>query len=206
MTNTINKQFFYVQIRNSLFWGKLHEGQVEGLEALLNYWSSNYAERDDRWLAYILATAFHETAHTMQPIKEYGSDAYFRARYDMEGGNPRLAKTLGNIEPGDGARFAGRGYVQVTGRRNYADWTSRLEMSGVDLVEDPDLALRPDIAAAILFEGMMAGTFTGKRLVDFFRGEVSDWVGARRIINGTDKAQMIADYAHRFYAAISYTV
>jgi len=97
----------------------------------------------------------------MQPIKEYGSAAYFKRRYDIEGDNPRLAKSLGNLNPGDGAKYHGRGYVQITGRANYQDWKNR---SGKNLINNPDLALDPKTAIVIVFDGMMLGTFTGKTL------------------------------------------
>ena len=54
-------------------------------------------------------------------------------------------------------------------------------------------------------EGMILGTFTGKKLGDYFKGVKQDWEGARRIINGTDKKALIASYAQKYYAAISYT-
>ena len=90
------------------------------------------------WTAYALATAWHETAHSMQPIHEFGGPNYFFRRYDPQGQNPRLARQLGNTQPGDGVKFAGRGYVQLTGRANYAKAGVKL---GVDLIGKPDLAL-----------------------------------------------------------------
>ena len=88
----INRKFFFDTARLTLFDGGLRKPQVEGLTVLLNYWEKNHAAKDDRWLAYVLATAHHETDRRMQPIREYGSDAYFFRRYDIEGDNPRLAR------------------------------------------------------------------------------------------------------------------
>jgi putative chitinase len=147
----------------------------------------------------LLATAFHETAHTMSPLKERGGDRYFSRRYDPGGLNPKLARKLGNTWPGDGARFAGRGLVQITGRSNYR----RLgEWLGVDLEGNPELALQPYLAAEILKAGMGEGLFTGKRLSDYFTADADDPVGARRIVNGSDRAAEIAGYYRRFLAAL----
>jgi putative chitinase len=201
----INRKFFFSHARSTLFGGALAQSQVEGLSAILDYWEEKHAKNDDRWLAYILATAFHETDQKMQPIHEYGSVKYFDERYGPPpvGKNPSLAKQLGNTQQGDGARFHGRGYVQLTGRTNYADWKKRL---GIDLIGNPDLAATANAATKILLEGSILGTFTGKKLSNYFAPGKEDWVGARRIINGTDKANNIAGYGLKFYAAISYTV
>lgn len=155
------------------------------------------------WTAYALATAYHETAGTMQPIKEYGSHSYFTRRYDPRGNKPAIARQLGNTQPGDGAKYAGRGYVQLTGRRNYA---AMARVTGVDLVGFPDRAMEPKVAATILRHGMEHGTFTGKSLADYLprsgRASMEAFVAARRIINGTDKSRLIASYAGEFQAAL----
>lgn len=200
----INRKFFYDQARNGLFGGALSKSQVEGMEAILDYWEAKHSAKDDRWLAYMLATTFHETDRKMQPINEYGGSAYFERRYGPppKGQNPKLAKELGNNQQGDGDRFHGRGFVQLTGRSNYTDWASR---TGKNLVGNPDLALDLNIAIEILLEGSILGTFTGKKLKDYFNQNGEDWVNARRIINKLDKANNIAGYGKQFYAAISYT-
>ena len=202
MSGELNTEFFFMQVRSTLFDGVLRHAQVDGLNRLINAWNSKYKSYDDRWFAYALATAHHETDRKMQPITEYGGDKYFFSRYDIGGTNPVLAKRLGNTLPGDGARFCGRGYVQLTGRSNYADWEKRLKRP---LCAQPELALDPQLSAEILLEGMKLGTFTGKRFADYFAGTRADWRGARRIINGTDKAELIASYGLKYYAAISYT-
>jgi putative chitinase len=205
MATAINRKFFFSQITHSLVGGKLTQKFVEGAGALLDYWERSHAQEDDRWLAYALATAFHETAATMQPIKEYGGDKYFHKMYDIQGARPAVAKRLGNLTPGDGKKFPGRGYVQLTGKTNYQKWTVKLNMSGVNLVTNPEKAMDPKIASAILFEGMIEGSFTSRRLNQYFNKQTTDWVGARAIINGKDRAQMIAIYGQKFYASISYT-
>lgn len=200
--SVINRVFFFNQVRNDLFGGALKAKQVEGLTGLLDYWESNYSRKDDRWLAYVLGTAFHEVDKKMQPIKEYGGDAYFMRMYDKTGARPHVAAELGNTQVGDGKRFPGRGFVQLTGRKNYLFWTQK---TGVDLVADPNKAMDLNVATQVIFEGMRLGTFTGKKLADYFNDNKEDWVNARRIVNGLDKAHLIAGHAKRFYAAISYT-
>ena len=68
-----------------------------------------------------------------------------------------------------------------------------------------DGALEPDLAAKIMFKGMIDGIFTGKKLADYFNPRTADWKNARRIINGLDHADDIATYAKKFYAASSHT-
>lgn len=192
----INRAAFFAAVRSSLFGGRLTEAQVQGLEALLD---SAPADMPLAHLAYCLATAFHETAQTMQPIKEFGGTAYYRRMYDIQGDRPAKARELGNLTPGDGAKYAGRGYVQLTGRANYARASKEV---GFDLVASPDLAMQAGIAAVIMFSGMKAGWFTGKKLSDYFRRGLEDPYNARRIINGLDRAGDIAEYYRKFLAAL----
>ena len=201
----INRKFFFDRVRITLFDGSLRQGQVNGLGAMLDYWEDRHADQDDRWLAYVLGTAHHEVDRRMQPIKEYGSDAYFRRMYDLAGDRPHVARRLGNLGRGDGVMFHGRGFAQLTGRANYADWQKRLNMDLTSSRSMADRVLELGTATRILFEGMILGTFTGKKLSDYFMTVREDWVGARRIINGIDKRELVASYAKRYYGAISYT-
>ena len=98
----INRDFFYDRVRLQLFAGSLKPGQVAGLNAILDEWERSHAAKDDRWLAYMLATVHHETDRTFQPIKEYGGDKYFTKMYDIKGSRATLAKKMGNTTPGDG--------------------------------------------------------------------------------------------------------
>jgi putative chitinase len=202
----INRRSFFDNTRLTLFNGSIGNLQVNGLTALLDYWETNHSAKDDRWLAYVLGTAHHEVDRKMQPIKEYGTDTYFFKMYDIKGNRPDVAKRLGNFSEGDGALFHGRGFVQITGRYNYAYWQDRL---GVDLTSSPtaaDRVLQIEISTPIIFEGMMNGSFTGKKLSDYFFEVRQDWEGARRIVNGADKKALIASYARSYYSSISYTV
>jgi putative chitinase len=196
----IDRDFFFQRIRQTLFEGSLQPKQVKGLTVILNRWDQEHsAAGDRRQLAYILATAFHETAATMQPIRERGGKSYLQANYDIAGDNPARARANGNTEPGDGARYAGRGYVQLTWKNNYRRVG---DLIGVDLVSSPDHALEPENAATILILGMEEGWFTGRRLVDYFTGTRAEWMQARRIVNGLDQAGLIAGYGRRFFAAM----
>jgi putative chitinase len=182
----IDRKAFFDGIRSGPFPKKLLKGQVQGIEIILDEWERR-GLIDLRWLAYMLATVFWETAQTMQPITEYGSQRYLRGKRYWP--------------------YIGRGFVQLTWRDNYRRMTEILgrEFLGGDLVEKPDLALVPKNAAAIMFEGMLRaesfkGDFTGKSLEDYFTATTTDWVNARRIINRLDKANEIAAIAKQFYA------
>lgn len=190
---------FYAAVRS--FAGPLMQSQVEGFSALLS--AMGAARWPVAWTAYGLATAWHETAYTMQPVRERGGDTYLFRMYDIRGARPKKARELGNMQPGDGVRFAGRGHVQLTGRRNYE---AAGEALGLDLTGNPDLALQCDVSCRILIWGMENGAFTGKRLSDYLPidGAASHeaFKAARRIINGTDRADDIARLARRFQAAL----
>lgn len=191
---------FYDAVRNGKLLGPtLSPSEVSGLSAIL----SAMAGAPLAWTAYALATAYHETAHTMQPINELGGDAYFFRRYDPQGNRPDIAKQLGNTQPGDGARFHGRGYVQLTGRNNYALASTKL---GVDLIGHPELALSDDVAARVMRRGMQESWFTGKGFADYLPGSGAatpdQFTKARRIINGQDRAAEIAGYAIQFQQAL----
>ncbi|WP_241648366.1 glycoside hydrolase family 19 protein [Paenirhodobacter populi] len=174
-----------------LFGGRLTQAQVTGLNSILHA----TAQLPVTYRAYLLATAFHETARTMQPITERGTLDYFR-RYEPE---TAIGRRLGNVRAGDGYLFRGRGYVQITGRTNYANAGRKL---GLDLVGNPDLALRGDIASSIMVRGSCEGWFTGRKLADYLDRSPPDYVNARRVINGTDRAALIAGHARSFEAAL----
>lgn len=184
MAASLDRSAFFARVRATPFGGRISASQVSGIEAIL---AACPAMLGLASLAYCLATAFHETARTMQPIEEYGRG---------KGG------TYGPTG------FWGRGLVQLTWQANYAKATAELRKRGVltaaeDLVKTPALALRPDVAAAVMFYGMVEGWFTGKKLADYFGPGRSDPVGARRIINGTDKAATIAGYHAAFVDALT---
>ena len=175
--NFAPEQFFAEYHDN---FGSLGQRQVDGLNALLREMGSDTTINDIRWFAYMMATVYHETAHSFQPIEEIG-----RGR-----GRP-----YGMPDPITGQIYYGRGLVQLTWKRNYHKFGDLL---GLDLVNDPALALQPGTAYKVLSLGMTRGLFTGKKLADYINDEESDFVEARRIINGLDRARLIAGYAAKF--------
>ena len=209
----INHKAFYDGVRRPLFNGAMTALQVAGMEALLNAWENRYQTRTSLpQFADVLATPYWETSRKMQPVNELGNDAYFHRMYDINGARPNVARSLGNTQPGDGTFFHGRGLVQLTGRALYLRATQRLRALNVlkpteSLVTNPDLALRDDIAVALLFEGMEGGWFTGRTLDeeiddDIDGDEHADFIRARAIINGKDRAVQIAVYADQFLRAL----
>lgn len=174
---------FYAAIR-PLFGGSLKQSQVDGIEKLV----TAAAGASVPHMAYILASAFHETAHTMQPIAEYGK------------GKSRAY----GVTDSTGKAPYGRGYVQITWRENYVKADEKLGLKG-KLAANYDLALDADIAARIIVRGMTEGWFTGKKLDHYLSGPTATraaYKEARRIVNGMDKADMIAGYAVAFEAAL----
>lgn len=162
----------------------LSESSQKGLVDLLTYIEADEHVSDGRWIAYMLATTFHETAGTFLPIAEYGKG---------EG------KKYGQPDPVTKKVYFGRGWVQLTWAGNYKTIGKIL---GVDLYNNPDLAMEPDIAYKIMSHGMRNGIFTGAALKRFFNDDVTDWVNARKIINGLDCADKIAGYAVKFMKII----
>ena len=180
----IDRKVFFDQIRARLFH-VLTQGQVDGTSAILDEWEKDRAADDTRWLAYVLATAYHETARTMQPIEEYGKGK----------GRP-----YGLIDEATGEAYYGRGFCQLTWKANYSKAS---QICDADLIHNPSLALTPGIAAKIICQGMKDGWFTGKKLSDYFNRDKDDPVGARRIINGTDRAELVASYYRNFANALT---
>lgn len=174
----INRDIFFSKVRVAPFGGALSQKQVDGMNYMLDAFAK-YDWPDLRWISYCFATAYHETAFTMQPISEYGSQSYLQSK-------PYYP-------------YFGRGYVQLTWEDNYRKMGDKL---GVNLLgTGKDRALEPAIAAEVMYSGMRDGDFTGKKLATYFSASVDDPVNARRIINGTDKASTIAGYHAKFLDA-----
>ncbi len=191
----INREAFFEAARGMPFLlskGKLTQTTVEGIDAILNAWDAS-GLTDLRWLAYMLATAVGEVGRNMMPVREGFKDTDAAARAYVSSRGYKYAKEV------NGHVYYGRGLVQLTWDYNYESMGGVL---GVSLVSDPDLALRPDIASRVMFEGMTRGTFTGKKLANYFGPTTTDWKNARRIINGTDRADEIGEYGRHFYAAL----
>ncbi len=164
--------------------GGLLQSQVDAVEFLLGAFEQMPVWSDVRHIAYALATISVETSWTFQPITEYGRDSYF-SKYEGR-------TDLGNNKQGDGLRFKGRGFVQITGRRNYTLFAALLK---IDLVNNPALALDPTTSFKIMSLGMFRGDFTGRSFKHYINVAICDYAGARRIINSQDRAGEIARYA-----------
>jgi hypothetical protein len=139
-------------------------------------------------IAYVFATTEHEL-HFGRLMMELADG------WDMEG-----REDLDNTEPGDEPRFKGRGFVQITGRRNYRIWSEKL---GIDLVDHPEKAAMPEFAAIILVRGMRDSGFTGVGLSDFIVGDQQDFFNARRIVNGLNRTDHIEQIAKHYFKAIA---
>lgn len=191
--------------------------RVNAINFLLDQFEQIPAWSDTRHIAYALATIYIETAYTFEPIQEFGSNSYFERRY---GSNTRKGRELGNDAPGEGAKYSGKGYVQLTGESNYEKMEAKLRDKlpnevlkferetgqKFDLTDYANQAKSPRIAFLIMTVGMFEGTFTGKAFRHYFTEDKSDWYNARRIINGTDRAQEIANYAVELQSVLNRAV
>lgn len=167
----MNRRIFFNYARNAPFGGRLTSQQVDGLNRILDEWQRR-GLTDDRWLAYMLATAFWETAKTIQPVREKGGESYLRSK---------------RYYP-----WVGEGLVQVTWEVNHRKFGAT----------KPGQLMTWPIALKALFDGCINGMFTGKKLSHYFNATVDDPRGARRIVNGTDKAELIAGFHRQFLSAI----
>lgn len=186
----ITRPLFFEHIRQHLFASKIFQAQVDGLTAILDEWEHR-GLTDPRWLAYIMATVYHETGRRMQPVEEYGKGKgrWYGTKTKQSGKPYKYPNKI----------YYGRGIVQITWYENY----DRIGgLTGVDLLTRPELALQMDVSLKITFGGMLNGWFTGRKLSDYLNGEQADFMNARRIINGIDCAEKIAGYAKEFYTAV----
>lgn len=196
-----NKKFFdkYKEV-----FGKLNQSQVDGINLILQY-QNEIAQLSIPQFAYVLATAYHETNAKMQPVKE----AYWIKPESLRIiVLKKMYRRFKAIVYADGRIFYGRGHVQVTHDYNYKR-VGKMIGVGDDLFNDPDKILQPNISVAALFEGMKAGIFTTKKLSDYLRGNIvttTDLYEARKIVNGKNKAMLIAGYAKNFIEIINYSL
>jgi hypothetical protein len=186
---------FFAQFR--LNFGPLVQTQVDGLNFILGHAEDDSSDWQNlSQLSYGLATFMWETAHHFTPVTEFGQPSYF----DKYNAGTPIGRMLGNTQPGDGFRFRGRGYVQITGRANYERIGRLLE---VDLIGNPEQALDPEIAYRIAAGGMQHGWFTGRKLVQYIPSDTDpQFQPARQIINGMDHASDIAALAVKMMATL----
>lgn len=216
----MNRATFFNLLRPAL-GGHLTQAQVDGITALLDALDKE-GVTDLRQQAYVLATPMIETGGSYEPITEslnysaanliakfpnritqaqavqYGRTSDHPADQKSIGniiyGGKWGASNLGNTEPGDGYLYRGRGLVQTTGRRLYTIF---------GFATNPELVCDVATSADIMVKGMRDGTFTGKKLSDYLG---TDWVGARRIVNGQDRAQDIAAWAMKIYNSLKASI
>ncbi|EYR79819.1 hypothetical protein P9A16_09425 [Shinella sp. 838] len=199
----IDRKAFFDAVRGTLYGGRLARTQVAGLTALLDRFEQGGETEDLRFLAYMLATAHHETGGRLQPVRETfaATDGEAIDRLDRAFAAGRLPQVSAPYWRRDalGRSWLGRGLVQITHRRNYARLA---ELTGIDLLARPERAMEMAVSVEILFVGMLRGVFTGQRLDDHFTGARADWTGARRIVNGRDRAEKVAGYGRAFFSAL----
>lgn len=184
---TINRPATFGLIKS--YFGVLKQSQVDSFNRFFDEWDGV----DKKHLAYTLATVWHETNKTMLAIEEYGKGkgrAYGkRVWYD---GKPYT--DIPHI-------FYGRGHTQNTWRDIYEKLT-KANAKGWDFVNHPELLLQEEPSIWATFYAMKTGLYTGKKLSTYFNSEKTDPINARRIINGTDKAELICDYYNKFLNSI----
>ncbi|MBK7359496.1 MAG: hypothetical protein IPI96_09710 [Saprospiraceae bacterium] len=167
-------------------FGPLKEAQSKSIaQIVLSF--IDYGDRDLRKLAYILGTAWHESKLILDREKrgQLGTKLYqLQEAYWYTG-------------------FYGRGLIQITHEDNYKRMGKALR---VDLVNNPDLALDRAISADIAVRGMMEGIFTGLPLSRFINGATADYYNARKVVNRTDQAELIASYTTTIIRNLEYQI
>lgn len=204
----MNLKSFYDAVRPIFPGGILTSDQVTGMGALLDAFAAGKIPLDQQ--AYMLATVFHESGHTMQPVRETFARSDDEAIRNLDRAFARgqlhwVTKPYWRRDA-EGKAWFGRGFPQITHKVNYAKLSAH---AGVDLVADPDQALKMPVAIKILIAGMQLGLFTGKDLGDYLDGvdesdaeDLREFTNARRIVNGTDRAALIGQAALTFEHAL----
>ena len=211
----MNKGVFFNLLKvDGLFANGLTQAQVDGVNLILA--EAARRKTPTNYLSYAYATVFRETATRMEPVLE--------TRQAGEAHNPTVDQAIARLESSwsrgklpwvktpywrkdkNGKSWLGRSYVQLTHLDNYIKMS---KITGIDLVANPDLAMRPDVALKILFDGMMLGSFTGGKFASYIDDiDESDAIdrieyrNARKIINGTESADLVAGYAILFERAL----
>lgn len=166
--------------RKVLFRSGYSQRQIDAINAIMNECNSQGVRLKSQ-VAYILATPYHEAYNwkdagsRMTCLVELGGDTYLRSK-------PYYP-------------WYGRGFAHVTHKENYQKESKRM---GIDLIKSPDLLFDYKIAANSLVWCMMNGGYTTAKLTTFVNSGKTDFPNARRVINGTDKAELIAGYAMEF--------
>ena len=211
----MDKTTFYITAR-AIMGGRLSQKQVDSIDAILA--ESDARKISNEWLAYILATAQGESGmdysrrenmnYSKERLIEMAADPSYRRWRDRINGRfseyARQPKKLANLvyhsilgngdeASGDGWIYRGWGLPQITGRDNFRKF---------GLNADSAASITPSDAARALFDGMISGWFTGKKLADFDVPGGFDFVGARRIVNGQAQAAQYAANAQKWLDAM----
>lgn len=191
---------FFASVRaraSGIFGTSLSAAQVKGTEALLDEAQKRGVKTQE--LAYILGGVYHETGGKMVPVREgfASTDAGARAAVAKLYAKGRIKRNY--ALPVNGVSYYGRGRIQNTHLENYQKLQDR---TGHPFVRNPDLLLDDKIDAEVTIIGHLEGIWTGKKLSDYIANGKADYYGARRIVNGTDKAAQIAVYAKAFEKAL----
>ncbi|MBF8458394.1 hypothetical protein IV494_14515 [Kaistella sp. G5-32] len=178
-------------------------------KGIKEYYSKEKKDCDVSKISYLLATAKHETGSTFNPVEEANwlswkiRKKYFEEMYDPILGKNEKRRSMAlkneNNVQGDGVKYFGRGYVQITWKKNYRKMGEKF---GVDLVNNPEKVLDPDLAMKIMIYGSEEGKFTGVSLNHYINSKKTDYYNARRVINGTDKASTIEGYATKIESCL----
>lgn len=175
----LNRKSFFDLYREQLDPNRrIDSKELEAIDLFLTLFERDFSMFTVKQWAYVFATTFHETAATFLPVKE----AYWLSE-DWRKKNLRYYP------------YYGRGYVQITWLENYQRYSKKLN---ADFTRNPDLIMNPAYSWFVLVDGFKNGVFTGKKMSDYINDSKTDYINARRIINGTDKAQTIAKYAKTF--------
>ncbi len=196
----IDKKQFYHNYRKE--FGAVKQSVVDCCDAIIDEFNRHQEkDRDIEKKAYMLATVRHEVGPDMIPIVENMNytakritevwPSRFKTIKEAEPyahnpeklGNNVYGNRLGNGAPstGDGYRYRGRGIgAQFTGKVNYQKFS---RLFGVDLVNNPELAVDLNLGAKILYKGSIEGLFTGVALSKYINKDKVDYVNARRVIN-----------------------
>jgi hypothetical protein len=184
---------FFAVVREALFAGTLSQPQVDGINGLLAAWAKD-GNGDKHQLAYILGGVYHETGKRMVPVREGFASSDAEARRIVA--NRPYGHPAGPYE----LVYYGRGRIQNTWLSNMEKLSRRF---GLDFVKNPDLLLDPTTDAMVTVIGHREGIWTGRKLDDYITPAKPDYISARKIINGTDRATLIAGYAVHFEIALT---
>jgi hypothetical protein len=192
----VNNISLIKELSKSTLFPKIKQAQISGINALMaEFYKQGLT--DIRQLAYIFATAYHETAATMQPIAEFGKGRGRKYGKKVRfNGTPY--KTPNHI-------YYGRGHTQNTWIDNY-EMLTRVNTQGWDFVNNPDLLLHMEPSVWATIYCMRRGSYTGKKLDDYIKGTKEDYINARRIINVLDRAGLIANYTLTFLNCLKLSI